>query len=89
MKCISEYFLIGVAHGMGPQYSRFDDLVAHHFNVITPENLMKWNALQPQPGVFNFEAADAFVDFAQENGLKVIGHTLHLARTDPRMGISR
>lgn len=72
----SDYFLIGVAHGLGPQYSRFDDLVAYHFNVITPENLMKWNALQPQPGVFNFEAADAFVDFAHENGLKVIGHVL-------------
>lgn len=71
-----DYFLIGVAHGLGPLYSRFDDLVVYHFNVITPENLMKWEALQPQPGVFNFEAADAFVDFAQRNGLKVIGHVL-------------
>lgn len=71
-----DYFMIGTAHGVGPWYARVDAIVAEHFNVITPENLMKWEALQPQPGVFNFDAADAFVDFAERHGMKVIGHTL-------------
>src|SRR5690554_3543504 len=38
-------------------------IVIHHFNAITLENSMKAEAVNPQPGVYNFEMADAFVDF--------------------------
>ncbi|WP_115514712.1 MULTISPECIES: endo-1,4-beta-xylanase [Xanthomonas] len=51
-------------------------LVACHFNAVTPENVMKAEVVAPRPGVFDFRAADAFVDYAQRNHLFVVGHTL-------------
>lgn len=52
------------------------DMVLHHFNAVTPENMMKPDAMQKQKGVFTFESADAMTGFCQENGLKTVGHTL-------------
>lgn len=50
--------------------------VAAQFNQITPENEMKWEAIEPEPGVFDFTGADAIVAFARDNGMTVRGHTL-------------
>jgi endo-1,4-beta-xylanase len=50
--------------------------VAAQFNQVTAENEMKWEAIEPEPGVFDFTRADAIVAFAQQNGMKVRGHTL-------------
>lgn len=47
-----------------------------HFNVITPENVMKWEEIHPRPGVYDFEAADRLVEIAQKNGKKIVAHTL-------------
>jgi endo-1,4-beta-xylanase len=49
---------------------------AKQFSVVTPENELKWNATEPQPGVFTFEAGDRVVEFAEANGMAVRGHTL-------------
>lgn len=51
-------------------------LLKRHFDVLTPENCMKPALIQPEEGVFDFEAADALVDFAQTHGLDVVGHCL-------------
>ncbi|WP_126941478.1 endo-1,4-beta-xylanase [Xanthomonas vesicatoria] len=51
-------------------------LVACHFNAVTPENVMKAEVVAPRPGVLDFRAADAFVDYPQRNHLFVVGHTL-------------
>ncbi|HOJ92492.1 MAG TPA: endo-1,4-beta-xylanase [Dictyoglomaceae bacterium] len=51
-------------------------MVLKHFNSITPENEMKPDALQPREGEFDFSRADAYVKFAEENGIAVRGHTL-------------
>ena len=51
-------------------------MIAEQFDVLTAENEFKPEALQPQPGAFNFEAADAVVDFARKHDQKVVGHTL-------------
>ena len=51
-------------------------LVQRHFNVITPENCMKPAPLAPEEGRYDFATADAFVNFAERNGLAVVGHTL-------------
>jgi endo-1,4-beta-xylanase len=51
-------------------------LVARQFNTITPENLFKWQEIHPQPDQFNFEPADRFVEFGQQHGMFVVGHTL-------------
>ncbi|MFD1176360.1 endo-1,4-beta-xylanase [Paenibacillus puldeungensis] len=51
-------------------------LLAKHFNSVTPGNVLKWDTLQRQEGVFDFTGADAAVQFAVDNGQQVRGHTL-------------
>ena len=52
------------------------DIVLKHFNTITPENVMKAGPINPEPDVWNFEPADAFVSFGEEHDLFIVGHTL-------------
>jgi endo-1,4-beta-xylanase len=52
------------------------DLVTRQFNSITPENLLKFESVQRQPGVFTFDAQDRYVAFGASRGMAVIGHTL-------------
>ena len=51
-------------------------VVTQHFNQLTAENIMKPSYLQPTQGQFFFDEADALIDFAEANDLKVHGHTL-------------
>jgi endo-1,4-beta-xylanase len=68
---------VGVALGT-PQIGRPDlaQLVASEFTQITPENELKWRELEPNPGDFRFDRADALVAFAETNGMEVRGHAL-------------
>jgi len=52
------------------------ELLARHFDSLTPENEMKWQTVEPQPGVFNFAPGDRIVAFASEHDLRMRGHTL-------------
>nr|6FHE_A Chain A, Synthetic construct [synthetic construct] len=73
-----DYFPIGVA--VDP--SRLNDtdphaqLTAKHFNMLTAENAMKPESLEPEEGRYNFEDADRIVAFAEKHGMKMRGHTL-------------
>lgn len=49
---------------------------AREFNYLTPENEMKFDALERQPGQFTFANADRIVQFAEANYMAVKGHTL-------------
>jgi endo-1,4-beta-xylanase len=51
-------------------------IVLRHFDSITVENAMKAGPINPEPGVWNFGPADAFVEFGQKHGLFIVGHTL-------------
>lgn len=57
-------------------YAGYREELAREFSTLTPENAMKWDALEPQRGTFNWTDADAAVDFAEKHGMKVRGHTL-------------
>ena len=46
------------------------------FSVLTPENEMKWQVVEPQQGTFNWTGADNLVNFAEAHAARVRGHTL-------------
>ncbi|MFF7359498.1 endo-1,4-beta-xylanase [Streptomyces sp. NPDC008125] len=46
------------------------------FNAVTPENEMKWDAVEGTRNTFNFSNADSIVSHAQSKNMKVRGHTL-------------
>jgi endo-1,4-beta-xylanase len=72
-------FLIGTAVNGGivsGADSASQQIVLQQFNTITSENVLKAGPINPQPGVYNFGPADAYVDFGEQNGLFIIGHTL-------------
>lgn len=52
------------------------EIVLNQFNSITPENVMKAALINPEPGVYNYGPADAFVDFGKKNNMFIVGHTL-------------
>ena len=52
------------------------EIAGREFNCMTPENLMKWQYLQPRPGFFNFDQADEAMAFAEANNQTVVGHAL-------------
>jgi len=52
-------------------------ITSEQFSVLTPENEMKWQVVEPQmPGVFNWTGADNLVNFAEAHRERVRGHTL-------------
>ncbi|MFC1495775.1 endo-1,4-beta-xylanase, partial [Thermodesulfobacteriota bacterium] len=52
------------------------ELIKTHFSTITPENDFKWALLHPTLNEYKFNRADKIAEFAQANGIKLIGHTL-------------
>jgi endo-1,4-beta-xylanase len=46
------------------------------FELLTPEDAMKFNALRPSRDLYNFQGADAIVNFAEDNDMEIRGHTL-------------
>lgn len=66
---------VGTQQALGEEPAALD-LVAKQYNAITPENLLKWQEVHPQPREFNFDPADRFVEFGETNHMFVVGHTL-------------
>ena len=74
-----DYYLIGTAMNVNQVAGKDEksvELILKHFNSITPENMMKWEKIHPEPGAFNFEPADSLVAFGQKNNMFIVGHTL-------------
>lgn len=75
----ADAFLVGAALNPDQFYGRDTlgvALITKHFNTITPENVMKWEQIHPEPDRYDFEAADRFVAFGEERDLFIVGHTL-------------
>ncbi|MUH36068.1 endo-1,4-beta-xylanase [Zobellia amurskyensis] len=51
-------------------------VLKEEFNSLSPENVMKWEALHPSPDTYNFEMADQYVALGKKNNMHIVGHTL-------------
>jgi endo-1,4-beta-xylanase len=74
-----DYFLIGAALNRDQIFEkdwRATKIVKEQFNTISPENILKWAAVHPQPDRYNFEAADRYTAFGARNGMFIVGHNL-------------
>jgi endo-1,4-beta-xylanase len=50
--------------------------LSREFNLVEAEDAMKWRALRPEAGSFDFRQGDEVVRFAQVHQMKVRGHCL-------------
>jgi endo-1,4-beta-xylanase len=80
-------FMIGAA--LAPkQFAEQDPasvaLVRREFNTITPENVLKWERVHPEPTRYDFGPSDQYVAFGERNGMFVVGHTLVWHSQTPR-----
>lgn len=78
-EAFDEDFLIGTALNYSQIFGDDEEgiqLARKQFNAITPENVMKWEQIYPEPGEYNFEPADRFVELGEENDMFMVGHTL-------------
>jgi endo-1,4-beta-xylanase len=51
-------------------------LIAREFSSVTAENAMKWGEIQPDGVTWRWDRPDTLVEFAAENDMYVLGHTL-------------
>jgi endo-1,4-beta-xylanase len=69
---------IGAAIAYDPLRADADygDVLRREFDVVTPENAMKWETLHPRRRVYDFREADRIVRTARRAGMAVRGHPL-------------
>ncbi len=73
----SKYFPIGVS--VSPknlQNPKEANLIKNEFASLTAENVMKMAPIHPEQNRYNWAPADALVNFATSNDMKMRGHTL-------------
>ena len=76
-------FEIGVGASLNSMKGAAEtELVLRHFNYLTPENCLKPAAVMPTLEAINFNKPDAYFKYAQQHGLKVVGHCLVWAKDD-------
>jgi endo-1,4-beta-xylanase len=77
-------FLVGTA--VRPSLfteARYVETLAREFNMVEPEDALKWWVLHPEREVYDFRQADQVVTFAEIHHMKVRGHTLVWGWTNP------
>jgi endo-1,4-beta-xylanase len=72
-------FLIGAA--LNPaQFTERDArdaaIVKAQFDSISPENVLKWEMVHPEPGRYDFDLPDKYAAFGGENHMFIVGHAL-------------
>ncbi|KAF8708429.1 putative xylanase, Glycoside hydrolase family 10, partial [Rhizoctonia solani] len=70
----TESYNILNATTFGREYAKI--ATSDEFGIYTNENTLKWETIEPQPGVFNFTSGDKLFSIAKQNGKKMRGHTL-------------
>jgi endo-1,4-beta-xylanase len=79
---------IGVLVGAAVNPSLFGEeayasTLAREFNMLEPENVMKWGAIRSTQSAFNFQPGDRVVAFARAHAMKVRGHCLVWGKYNP------
>ena len=72
-------FLVGAALNeaiFSERDKRDAAIVKAQFNTTTPENVLKWESVHPQPEKYDFAAPDRYVAFGEANHMFIVGHTL-------------
>ncbi len=72
-KAYEKHFKIGAAVSH-LNIDSYDELLAKHFNSVTTENELKYDATEPEEGKFTFGSADKIFDTARKLGIKVRAH---------------
>jgi endo-1,4-beta-xylanase len=55
---------------------KYKSILEEQYNILTPENEMKFPVVHPEKYVYDFSYADKIVEFARKNHQKIHGHTL-------------
>lgn len=80
-------FLIGAALNPG-EFTESDArdaaLAKSQFNSITPEDVLKWERVHPEPDRYDFDLPDKYVAFGEKNHMFVVGHTLVWHQQTPK-----
>jgi endo-1,4-beta-xylanase len=58
--------------------------LAREFNMLEPEDVLKWEVVHRERQSFDFSQGDQIVDFATRHGMKVRGHTLVWHQQNPK-----
>lgn len=62
----------------------YRETLAQEFNLLTPENELKFGPLCPHPSAYDFGPAEELVVFARANDMQVRGHTLLWHQMNPK-----
>ncbi len=57
-----------------PQAALYEQIVKSEFNIVTPENSVKWENVHTAEGVYDFTDMDELVAFADANAMELHGH---------------
>jgi endo-1,4-beta-xylanase len=79
---------LGVSIGAAARPSLFSErlysmTLASEFNMVEPEDAMKWWVIRPDRLTFDFTQADRALEFAETHRMKVRGHTLVWGGSNP------
>ena len=58
--------------------------LAREFNMLEPEDVLKWETVHPEPQTFDFSQGDQIIDFATRHEMKIRGHTLVWHQQNPK-----
>src|SRR6202166_2441897 len=64
--------------------SAYASTLASEFNMLEPEDVLKWEVVHPESQTFDFSQGDEIVNFATRHGMKVRGHTLVWHQQNPK-----
>ena len=67
-------FYVGTALNTNQLNTKIEKLFLDEFNYSTPENSAKQSIVHPEPGIWNWDRIESFLDFAKKNNIHVRIH---------------